>query len=248
MEVIQLVKRKLNWEKLICGFVSVSLVGSAVYVIIMIFLAPPENASSAPDFRSKSDYILMLLECILGIFAMMLPGLLEHRINLVISSKMLVLYALFLYCAIYLGEVRSFYYAIPYWDNIMHFFSGCMLSTLGFSFIVLLNRTDKIPINLSPEFISVFTFCFAVTLGTLWEIYEYSMDGLFGLNMQKFALGDGTQLVGHAAVSDTMEDLVVDCISAFAISAVGYLSLKHKKGWIERFLLRIRRGSNFLDQ
>lgn len=202
----------------------------------MIIIAPTKAALPAPDSRLKSDYVLMLVQCVLGIFAMMLPGLLEHRIHLAIPSKMLILYALFLYGAIYLGEVRSFYYTIPYWDIVLHFFSGGMLSTLGFSFIVLLNKTDRIPINLSPIFISVFAFCFAVTLGAIWEIYEFSMDGLLGLNMQKYALGDDTQLAGHAALTDTMEDLIIDCISAFAISAVGYLSRKYKKGWIERYL------------
>ncbi len=219
---------------------------SAAYVIVMIVIAPAQDVSPAPDTRSKSDYVLMLAQCVLGIFAMLLPGLLEHRIHLVIPSKMVILYALFLYGAIYLGEVRSFYYAIPYWDNILHFFSGSMLSALGFSFIVLLNKTDRIPVNLSPIFISAFAFCFAVTLGAVWEIYEYAMDGFMGLNMQKFALANGTQLIGHAAISDTMEDIIVDCISAFTISAIGYLSCKYKKGWIERFLLRIKqhKGGN----
>ena len=210
----------------------------------MIIIAPPQAASSAPDFRSKSDYVLMLVQCVLGVFALMLPGLIEQRVHLVIPSRMLILYALFLYGAIYLGEVRSFYYSIPYWDSILHFFSGGMLSTLGFSVIVILNKTDRIPVNLSPIFVSVFAFCFAVTLGAIWEIYEYSLDGLLGLNMQKFALMDGTQLIGHAALSDTMKDVITDCISAFAISAIGYMSYKYKKGWIERFLFIINYKSS----
>lgn len=228
--------RKFDWEKIVWWFVVGSLVLSAVYVTVMMILAPSRAEPSLPDDRAKSDYVLMLAQCILGIFAMLMPGLLEHRINVKIPSGMLVLYALFLYGAIYLGEVRSFYYSIPYWDSILHFFSGGMLSTLGFSLIVLLNRTDRIPVNLSPIFISVFTFCFAVSLGAIWEIYEYSMDGLLGLNMQKFALRDGTELIGHAAIADTIQDITVDCISAFAISGIGYLSLRFRKGWIERFL------------
>lgn len=232
--------RKFDWEKIIWWFVVGSLALSAVYVIVMIILAPSRTEPSLPDDRAKSDYVLMLVQCILGIFAMLLPGMLEHRIHIKIPSKMLVLYALFLYGAIYLGEVRSFYYSIPYWDAILHFFSGGMLSTLGFSLIVLLNRTDRIPVNLSPIFISVFTFCFAVSLGAIWEIYEYSMDGLLGLNMQKFALQNGMELVGHAAISDTIHDIIVDCLSAFIISAIGYLSLRFRKGWIEKFFLILK--------
>lgn len=71
--------------------------------------------------------------------------------------------AIFLYCAIYLGETGNFYYIIPNKDTILYATSGGMLCALGFSFIVLLNKTDRVPVNLSPIFICLFTFCFAVT-------------------------------------------------------------------------------------
>jgi len=212
---------------------------STVYVIVMIFKAPTKLVPSTTDVRTKSDYVLMLMQCILGILAMALPSLLERRVKLIIPSRMIIVYALFLYGAIYLGEIRNFYYIIPHWDTILHTFSGGMLGTLGFSIIVLLNRTDKVPIDLSPMFIVVFTFCFAVTLGVIWEIYEFSVDSLLGLNMQKFALENGTPLIGHAALLDTMKDLIVDCIGALVTSTAGYISLKHKKGWVERLLLKI---------
>lgn len=231
--------KELNWEKIIYLFVFITLVVASAYVIVLIILSPSEAAASEPDARTKSDYVLMLLQCILGIFAMLLPGMLEHKINLVIPSNMMIVYAIFLYCAIYLGEVRDFYYVIPHWDTILHATSGGMLSALGFSFIVLLNKTDRVPVNLSPLFICLFAFCFAVTLGVFWEIYEYLADGLMGLNMQKFALKDGTQLIGHAALVDTMQDLIIDSFSAFVISAFGYISLKYKKGWVEDTLLKI---------
>ena len=71
---------------------------------------------------------------------------------------MMVLFALFLYCAIYLGEVRDFYYHVPHWDTILHTFSGAMLGALGFSVINFLNKTDRVPMNLSPVFVASFAF------------------------------------------------------------------------------------------
>lgn len=207
----------------------------------MLVKAPTRTGASAPEIRSKSDYVLMLAQCILGVFAVVLPDILEKKIKLVIPSKMIIMYALFLYAAIYLGEVRNFYYNIPHWDTVLHTFSGGMLGTLGFSVIVLLNKADKVPINLSPLFIALFTFCFAVTLGVIWEIYEFTFDGLLGLNMQKFAIKDGIQLIGHAALRDTMKDLIVDTIGALVISCIGYVSLRYKKGWVEKILLRIHK-------
>jgi mannose/fructose/N-acetylgalactosamine-specific phosphotransferase system component IIC len=180
----------------------------------------------------------MLLQCILGAAAMLLPGLLTRRVGLNIPSAMIIAYAVFLYCAIYLGEVRSFYYNIPHWDTILHTFSGAALGALGFSLISLLNKSESITFSLSPIFVAMFAFCFAVSLGVLWEIYEFSMDYVLGTNMQKYALESGENLIGQAALTDTMKDLIVDAIGAFAVSVTGYISLKYKKGWFEKFQLK----------
>ncbi len=232
------IKIRINWDKLIYWFVLVTLIIATVSVVVMITLAPVENTTGSLDERIKSDYVLMLLQCIFGIFAMFLPALLERKWNLIIPSNMMILYTIFLYCAIYLGEVRDFYYVVPHWDNILHATSGAMLSALGFSIIVLLNKSSKVHLHLSPIFICLFAFCFAVTMGALWEIYEFLADGLLKMNMQKFALKDGTLLIGREALADTMHDLIIDSISAFAVSAMGYISLIFKKGWVEKLLLK----------
>lgn len=228
--------KKFNWRRFINRFVFFSLLISAIFLVIRLFLAPADHA--VPYERVKSDYVLMLVQCILGLFAMTLPGLLSHRFQIEIPSNMLVLYAIFLYGAIFLGEVRSFYYTVPHWDTILHTFSGGMLGALGFSFVTLLNKTDKIPLNLSPIFVAIFAFCFAVTLGVVWEIYEFTFDGILHLNMQKFALESGEQLIGRAALQDTMKDLIVDCLGAFIMALLGYISLKYKTGFIEKLTLR----------
>ena len=62
--------------------------------------------------------------------------------------------------------------------------------------------------HLSPFFIAFFAFCFALAFGVVWEIYEYTVDSVAALNMQKYALEDGTLLVGREALADTMEDLI----------------------------------------
>ena len=237
-------EKKWRLGRAVTLFVFVTLVLSVVYVTIRIIMAPATVSEGlGPHERSKSDYLLMLVQCILGIVAMYLPSMITHRLNLEIPSGMLMLYVIFLYGAIYLGEVQNFYYVIPSWDIILHCFSGAMLGALGFSFVTLLNKSERVPMNLSPIFVAVFAFCFALALGVFWEIYEFSFDGLLGLNMQKFALEDGTLLAGRAALSDTMEDLMVDAAGALAISVIGYISLKYKKGWVEKLLIKIRRTS-----
>jgi uncharacterized membrane protein YjdF len=76
---------------------------------------------------------------------------------------------------------------------------------------------------------SFFSFCFAIMLDTLWEIIEFVMDTLMDLNMQQYVLPDGTVLIGHYAVVDTMKDLIVDAFGALIVSIIGYILLKRQK-------------------
>ena len=117
-------RKQINWEKVIVWTVLAALIFSAIFVIVMLVRSPWETKSNEPNARTKGDYSLMLLQCVLGILAMFLPSMLEHRIKIIIPSRMMIMYALFLYGAIYLGEVRNFYYVIPYWDTILHMSSG----------------------------------------------------------------------------------------------------------------------------
>ena len=169
----------------------------------------------------------MLLQCLLGLFVMTLPSLIHKRFSIQIPTLIEILFYLFLYCAIYLGEVRSFYYLIPFWDTVLHAFSGAMLGTLGFSLVSMLNREVSDFVKLSPFFIALFAFSFALAFGSLWEIYEFLMDSIFQTNMQKFMTYDGIVLMGSAALKDTMKDIIVDSISALFVSVFGYIYLKN---------------------
>ena len=110
--------------------------------------------------------------------------------------------------------------------------SSLMLGFFGFMFITILNRDEHTLMRLSPFFVSLFAFCFAVTIGAIWEIYEFTMDGLMGFNMQKHSTANGIPLEGHLALADTMKDIIIDAIGAFAASLMGYIGLKQNKKWM----------------
>ncbi|WP_230203696.1 hypothetical protein [Bacillus massiliigorillae] len=195
----------------------------------MLVTAPSGVAQNEYD-RVKSDYVLMILQCVTGCIVIFLPSKVEKRFRIDIPDIMEIMYFLFLFCAIYLGEVRNFYYKVPYWDLILHCFSAAMLGALGFLIVQFFNNTEKLNIRLSPFFVALFAFCFAVTCGTVWEIYEFLADGVLGTNMQKFITADGIVLTGHEAVSDTMEDIIVDALGALVVTVIGYLNIsKHQK-------------------
>lgn len=221
--------RQLSWRERVRRIIWWTVLCSFLLPIGFLIIKITQSSDITDGLRSTGDYVLMLVQCILGLLAMFLPVLLARRFEFRLPSTMYVVFVLFLYAAIFLGEVRSFYYTVPHWDTILHTFSGGMLGALGFSLVSWLNKDKHTTLQLSPLFVAIFAFCFATALGTLWEIYEFTFDSILGLNMQKFSLEDGTQLVGRSALSDTMKDLCVDVLGALVVTTVGYLSLKMKR-------------------
>lgn len=115
-------KRKRDFTGMFIMAVLLSFILPLGYLVVRIV-----SHGGTEEVRSREDYVLMLLQCLLGIAAIVLPLRLIRQKTLQIPRVMLVLYIAFLYCAIFLGEVRSFYYAVPYWDTILHTMSGAML-------------------------------------------------------------------------------------------------------------------------
>ena len=223
--MLEMFERK---KTLIFRIVLVMLVVSIFYAIYMFRQAPSGLAQNEYE-RVKSDYLLMILQCLVGSIVIFLPSIFERRFCVDIPDIMEVMYFIFLFAAIYLGEVRNFYFKIPYWDTILHFFSAIMLGAFGFVIVNFLNNIEKLHMKLTPFFVALFAFCFAITSGTIWEIYEFAADGILGTNMQKFITADGIVLVGREALRDTMKDLIVDAIGAFIVSTIGYFHLHRLK-------------------
>lgn len=205
-----------------------SLALSVVYSAVRLVLAPETAPEGGEYVKVKSDYLLMVTQCVLGLIVMTLPSLITRKWKLEIPHFVYLLYYLFLYCSVFLGEVFQFYYIVPHWDTMLHFFSGGMLGALGFILVDLLNREAKVRVQLSPLFVSIFAFCFALAAGAVWEIYEYTCDGLMKLNMQKYATEQGVELIGRSALRDTMKDIIFDALAALIVSVLGYLSSSRK--------------------
>ena len=182
-------------------------------------------------YHSYADYVLMILQCLLGVIVLHIPSLLSRKMHFILPKALFYMYLFFLYCAIFLGEVKSFFYAVPHWDVILHAMSSLMTGFFGVMVISILNRDKHVVMRLSPFFVALFSFSFAVMLGAMWEIYEFVFDGLLGLNMQKFILADGTVLAGHEALADTMKDIIVDSIGALIASVFGYIAAKKNLTW-----------------
>ena len=136
------------------------------------------------------------------------PSILEKRFGVYLPASMQITITLFIFGAQYLGEIRNFYRIFPWWDTALHTISGTILSVVGFMFVYLLNEKYGKKVKLSPFFVVMFAFCFAVTMGVFWEFFEYGMDRIFGTNMQKFRYPE----LGDDGLVDTMGDLFVDSL------------------------------------
>lgn len=202
---------------------------SIVYAVVRWLTTPEDYIPDVAGMRTRADYGLMVLQCVLGMVVVFIPGFIEKRLKIDIPDALELLYFVFLFCAVYLGEVRDFYHRIPFWDNILHTMSGGMLAVVGFYVVYVLNKWDKLQVDLSPFFVAFFAFCFAVACGVVWEIYEFTVDSLFKMNMQKYLTGTGEALVGAAALHDTMIDLVLDTLSALAVATAGFFSIRKEK-------------------
>lgn len=220
-------KKKRDWKKIISWSVLISFIAPIGYLAYRIVTTTNDVIPNSEDVRVRSDYVLMLLQCLLGILAMCIPSVLRKKFRIELPNNMYYGYVIFLYAAIFLGEVQDFYYRFKYWDLILHTFSATMVGFFGFSLVDILNNETE-NVNLNAFFIAFFAFCFAMTIGATWEIYEFASDNILGTNMQKYALKSGVQLQGRDALSDTMEDIIVDAIGALAASTIGYISIKYK--------------------
>ena len=108
-----------------------TLLASMVFSLVRFLTAPEALAPGAEFEKTKSDYLLTLSQCVLGMIVMLLPSLIDRRWKLGIANFIYILYYIFLYCAVFLGEMFDFYYRFPHWDTLLHFFSGAMLDALA---------------------------------------------------------------------------------------------------------------------
>lgn len=157
----------------------------------------------------------------LGIIAVTLaPLVLHRRVRVFVPPEFELLAVAFVFASLFLGEVRGYYVRFWWWDVLLHTFSGFLLGIVGFLLVHVLNEKEEIGLHMNPGFVAFFAFLFAVGVGALWEVFEFAMDQLFGMNMQKAMLGD------PAGLTDTMWDLIVDTLGALVISVLGYGYLK----------------------
>jgi len=132
----------------------------------------------------------------------------QWKIYLPIGLQFTIIF--FVFASMFLGEIHDFYYHIPWWDTMLHAMSGIILGIVGFILTYTLNNSEYVEFSVSPFYVCLFSFTFALAAGAVWERFEYCMDLFYGFNMQK----DG--------LNDTMKDIIIDALSALGTAVWGY--------------------------
>lgn len=200
--------------------------------------------------------------CILSLILFMLPAFIKKKFKVVFPNVLEISIILFIFAAEILGTINNFYNIFPRFDELLHTVNGFLAASVGFSLIYLLNENLK-EFKLSSFFVSLFAFCFSMTIGIMWEFFEYSADNLLDKNTQKdttvyelkgafiddidytLVYGKDDEMVkidGYLDIGlhDTMSDLIVNFIGAFIYSIFGYLYMKNKDKYkvVDKFLIR----------
>lgn len=133
-------------------------------------------------FLGNFEYLAL---CILVLILFLVPSFMEKKLNIEIPSTLEKIILLFTYAAEILGEIQAFYLKIPWWDTMLHTLNGFLCAAIGFALVDLLNDNKKIKFQLSPIFFVIVAISFSMTVGVVWEFFEFGMDCMFNLDMQK---------------------------------------------------------------
>ena len=123
--------------------------------------------------------------CVLTILLFYIPSWLQVKLRIELPPPLEITILCFIFAAEVLGEVNAFYVKVPNWDTMLHTLNGFLAAAVGFSMVLLLNDDERLTFDLSPFFLALVAFCFSMTIGVLWEFFEFGMDYFFHSDMQK---------------------------------------------------------------
>lgn len=243
-------KKKSNWKQQLRTEIrehpvlfSVYLVLRTLVLITLIFQFLNQNYES-------------VLICLLTLVLFLIPSFVERRLHIDLPNTLEVIILIFIFAAEILGEIQEYYLIFPHWDTILHTTNGFLMAAIGFSLVDVLNRSSRFRIRLSPIFVAVVAFCFSMTVGVLWEFFEFGADNLLHTDMQKDTVlqsvtsvmfdpegrnqavtlpiesvvvnGERWEYGGYIDIGlyDTMEDLLVNFLGALCFSIIGFFYIK----------------------
>lgn len=172
----------------------------------------------------RADYYSVFL-CVLTLLLFNIPLFVNKKLHVTLPKELEAVILLFIFSAEILGEIGSFYTHIPWWDTMLHTINGFLMAAIGFALIDILNNSPKFHFNMSPMFVAFVAFCFSMTVGVVWEFFEFSMD--------------------YFTLTDMQKDRLVPAISSVLLNPTGLNDEIVIKG-IESTTVQLADGSTYL--
>ena len=214
-------------------FTRIALIASVIINGIIIFVDAMHNtdrtiAESISIYANNLESLFFTLVTLALTFG---THIIEKAQRIDIPDDVEIIIVIFIYLGIFMGFQYKMYYTFFWWDDLLHFLSGLILGYI--SFIVVYKINHKYSMDISPFFVALFSFAFAVSMGVMWEILEFTGDVLLGSAHQKWDLPETEILLGKAyqgsGLRDTMSDLILDSIGALISSVTIYFKYSRKK-------------------
>ena len=123
--------------------------------------------------------------CVLTLLLFTIPSIAERKLRVDLPDTLEIIILIFIFSAEILGEIKEYYLAFPFWDTLLHTVNGFLFAAIGFSLVKILNEDKRVSLTLAPLYMALTAFCFSMTIGVLWEFFEWGMDSFFGADMQK---------------------------------------------------------------
>ena len=232
----QKIKKKNVGNKILYYLLQVLTLMTAIASLVMYIV-------KREGLETTANQIFM---CVMALICINIPAFLEKKFKFYIPNYISIILYVFIFAHYVLGEVLRVYDHSIVFDKILHTTSGVIMSFIGFSFIFMLNKINPEKMKLSPFFIVLFTFCFTMTTEYVWELFEYSADRLFDLNMQRWQDGITETLENGSVISsvpygsglkDTMGDMTVNILGCLGVCVYALIGMKLKPDWFDGKLI-----------
>ena len=167
------------------------------------------------------SYFIVSLTAVVALVITYIPDILQQRKIVVLSKKLQEFVAVFTVMAMFFGEILGFYERFVWWDTMLHFSSGIMLSFVGLSLFNSLSKINSDSVQYKSTVAIVFAVLFAITCGAIWEIIEFTGDSLLGMNMQRWQsvtkivmVDEGITNLSNPGLINTMKDIICDVVGS----------------------------------
>lgn len=167
--------------------------------------------------------------CVLVLVLYMLPRIVQQNFHIELPSALEIIILVLIFAGEILGELRSYFIHFPHWDTLLHTTSGFVSAAFGYSMVDLLNRNKPEHIQLSPIYLALVSFCFSMTVGVIWEFFEFGMDNFFHMDMQKDTVIHAFSSVNLDPTASNIpvrvEDITDVAVNGTSLGLGGYLDI-----------------------